>query len=234
MNAKGRRKVEMGRRALEFSRAHPDASPGYAAALARLEERLGRAQQLAVQQREGLAAVHAATKRKRELRRKMRRAHLRHLMRVGESAAPEAPDLAEKLIVTRAAMSSYLAFQTMAHSMAAEAQSRKELLVKHGLTDTVLDSLTRALEQFDEALAQGTEGRRAHVGASAELDTVADEIVHVVQLMDGLNRYRFENDSESLAAWESASNVFATPQPAVDKPGSEAPPPSGGEIRPAA
>lgn len=236
MNAKSRRKVEMGRRALEFSRAHPDASPGYAAAVARLEDRLGRAEQLATQQREGLATVHAATKRKSELRRKLKRAQLSHLMRVGEAAASEAPDLAEKLVVTRAA-STYLAFQTMAHSMAAEAQGRKELLVKHGLTDTVLDSLMQALAQFDEALTQGTEGRRAHVGASAELDTVADEIVHVVRLMDGLNRYRFENDPESLAAWESASNVVATPHPAEDKPESgtpATPPQSGGEVRPAA
>jgi hypothetical protein len=236
MNAKCRRKVEMGRRALGFSRVHPDASPGYAATIARLQDRLGRAEQLATQQHEGLATVHAATKRKSELRRKMKRAHLNHLMRVGEAVALEAPDLAEKLVLTRAA-STYLAFQTVAHSMAAEALGRKELLVKYGLAETVLDSLQQALAQFDEALAQGAEGHRAHVGASAELDTVADEIVHVVKLMDGLNRYRFENDPESMAAWESASNVVATPQPAEHKPEAGAPatpPQSGGEVRPAA
>ena len=53
MNAKTRRKIEMGTRALDFSRAHPDASPGYAAALASLEQRLARADQLAAQQRDG-------------------------------------------------------------------------------------------------------------------------------------------------------------------------------------
>ena len=47
MNAKVRRKLEMGRRAHEFSRANPDASAGYVAALARLEERLARADALA-------------------------------------------------------------------------------------------------------------------------------------------------------------------------------------------
>ena len=40
MNAKSRRKLEMGARALDFSRAHPDASPGYTAAMTRLEERV--------------------------------------------------------------------------------------------------------------------------------------------------------------------------------------------------
>jgi hypothetical protein len=36
MDATTRRNIESGKRALDFSRAHPDGSPGYAAALARL------------------------------------------------------------------------------------------------------------------------------------------------------------------------------------------------------
>jgi hypothetical protein len=50
----------MGRSTLEFSREHPDTSAGYAAALARLEERLSRAQQIATQQMDGLRDVSAA------------------------------------------------------------------------------------------------------------------------------------------------------------------------------
>jgi hypothetical protein len=34
--------------------------------------------------------------------------------------------------------------------------------------------------------------------------------------MDGLNRFRFANDPESLAAWESASNTFGPVRKAVD------------------
>jgi hypothetical protein len=41
-----RRKLEMGRRALEFARAHPDSNPAYVAAVARLEALLARAAQL--------------------------------------------------------------------------------------------------------------------------------------------------------------------------------------------
>ena len=43
MRARSRRKLEMGQRALEFSRAHPDSNPGYETALVRLEEMLNRA-----------------------------------------------------------------------------------------------------------------------------------------------------------------------------------------------
>ena len=65
MNAKSRRRIEMGTRALDFSRAHPDASPGYTAAVTRLEERLARAEQLATQQREGTLQVRAAVRNAR-------------------------------------------------------------------------------------------------------------------------------------------------------------------------
>jgi hypothetical protein len=102
-----------------------------------------------------------------------------------------------------------------------------ELLVKHGLAESVLDSATQALDQFDEAMVQGTEGRRAHVGASAELAEVADEIVEVVKLLDRFNRYRFANDANMLAGWESASNVVTPTHPAAT-------PAPGGEVRPAA
>lgn len=102
MSALTRRKLEMGQRALEFSRANPDASPGYAAALARLEERLVRGEQLAAQQREGILQVRTASAAKRDLRRTIKRSHIRHLARVADVAAREAPDLApEKFRVRR-------------------------------------------------------------------------------------------------------------------------------------
>ena len=57
----------LGARALEFGHAHPLESPGYTATMVRLEERLGRADMLATQQRDGILAVRAATLHKQEL-----------------------------------------------------------------------------------------------------------------------------------------------------------------------
>lgn len=227
MNAKTRRKIEMGTRALNFSRARPDGSPGYAAAISRLEERLTRAQQLAEQQRDGILGVRAATMKKHELRKIMRRTQLMHLSLVAEAAAKELPELAQKFVLAPEA-TPYLAFRTAARGLAAEAQNQKELLIKHGLVDTVLDSLVQNLNQFDQALEQGTENRRAHVGASAELDAVADEVAHIVKVMDALNRFRFAADAESLAAWDSASSTFAPIRSGSQKPSVD------GEIKPAA
>jgi hypothetical protein len=231
MNSKARRKVEMGTRALSFSRAHPDPSAGYGAALARLEDRLNRAEQVAKQQREGMLQVRAATVQKRDLRRIMRRTQLAHVARVAEMAAGELPELAQKFVVVPEG-TPYLAFRTAARSLVAEAQTQKELLVKHGLADTLLDRLVQSLDQFDRAVEQGTDARRAHVGASAELDAVADEIVNIIKVMDTLNRFRFAADAEVLAEWESASNVIGPPRSNGEKP--ETPEKPGDAIKPAA
>jgi hypothetical protein len=232
MNTKTRRRIEMGQRSLDLSTAAPDTSPGYIAALERLGDLLKRADTLAAQQREGILEVRTATARKRDLRRMMLRAHLSHLAGVAKIASDEDPELATTIVVSQKALP-YLVFRNTARSLQAEVVSRKDLLVKHGLADTVLDSLATALDQFDAAINQSTDGRRKHVGASAELDSVADEIVQIVKILDGLNRLRFANDAERMAAWESASNVFGGARSAA-KAGPGDPPAPGGEVKPAA
>ena len=65
-------------------------------------------------------------------------------------AAREVPELAQKLVMRFRDIATLLAFRTAARGMAAEAQNQKEVLVKHGLVESVLDNLTQALDQFDE------------------------------------------------------------------------------------
>ena len=234
MNARTRRKLEMGARALSFSREHDDASAGYIAAVARLADRLVLADHLAQQQRSGTLQVRAATSRKRYLRRTLRRGHLAHIIRVARVAAREVPELAQKFVLKRGTIP-YQTFLTAARGMANEAQNHRELLVRHGLVDRVLDDLLHALDQFEVAIDQGLEGRRIHVGASAKLDQVADEVVDIVGLLDALNRLRFEHDAELQAAWGTASNVIAAPRArsaSEDAPEDEGI--DGGDVRPAA
>ena len=234
MNARVRRIVEMGRRALGFSRANPDESAGYAAALTRLEELVTGADLLADQQLNGIRAVRNATAKKAELRRQIKSAHMGHLSNISRIAARDVPELPQKFALPGRG-STYLAFRTVARTMAAEALSRKELLITHGLVEKVLDDLNLAIAKFDAAVEQGTEGRRAHVGASAELETVATEIVELVNAMDGLNRYRFAGDAERLAAWESASTVLTRTRSTPDTPATpEVEGPTTGEVKPAA
>jgi hypothetical protein len=225
MLAKTRRKLEMGTRVLEYARLHQDTSPAFVSAVARLRERVARADQLARQFNDGRSAVHVATARKSELRRRILRTHLHHLTSVAQVASIEEPELARKFVIARRTFT-YRGFQTAATGLAAEAESRKELLMKHGLAEEVLTGLQVALDQFETAVEQGAAGRLTHVGATAELDTVGEEVVQIVKVMTGLIHVRFADQPELVVEWESASSVVAAPK-SEEKPDT-------GEVRPAA
>jgi hypothetical protein len=163
-----------------------------------------------------------------------------HLARVAESAQIEVPGITEKFRLTREGIP-YLAFRTAARGMLAEAQNQKELLVRHGLLESVLQTMADNLDKFELAVEQGSEGRRSHVGASAELDALADELTQVSRLMDAINRTRYSENPDALAQWESASNVIGPPRAGGGSEGGSggAPalpqaPPTGGELKPAA
>lgn len=94
----------------------------------------------------------------------------------------------------------------------AEAESQKDVLVKHGLDETVLTSLATSLDQFDAATGRSTEGRRMHVAASLELQSVAQEILRIVAVLDSCNRLHLEGSPDVLAEWTQTSSVVSTPR----------------------
>lgn len=215
----------MGRRALEFSRAHPDPSAGYAAALSQLEQRLATANDIAAVQRNGILQERVATTRKRELRAAITFGHVSHLVGAARMAEAESPGIMRKLLLPRTP-STFQAFRIAAGTIAAEATAQRELLVKYGVSDAVLDDLEHSLDQFDAAMNEADVGRRTHVGATARLIALADEVVGAVGVLDGLNRLRFAGNAETLAEWESASSIRAyTPSESEPDDGT----PGGGE-----
>jgi len=228
MNARTRRQLDMGDKALNFSVAYPDPGPGYASALTSLEQRLARAKQLVETQQQGINQRKAANHRKSELRRQMRQGQLRHLARVAKVAARETNELEGKLVL-QSQPRSFRSFRGVAGTMLAEAQTDKGLLVKYGLADSVLDSLVQSLGEFDRMVTVSTEAFRAHVGARAELDVLGEEVVDFVGVMDALNRVRFAKVHAVLEEWEAVSNVIGH-TPSTDEPQ----PPVTGAERPAA
>ena len=216
---------------LGFKQIRTDPSPALTTALGQLEDRLDRGEEIAGRQLEGVRIVRAASQRKLELRRGLTGTHLSHLVHVGKAASREVPELAQKFVF-RPGSRSHLGFRTAARGMVAEAQTHRDVLLKYGLGEDVLTDLTAGLDQFDAAMEQGQAGRQTHVGASADLRALADEIFQIVLFMDGLVRHRFRNNPEALAAWESASNIPGPFRPAKPE-GSEGTPPAGGtgEVR---
>jgi len=201
-----RRILAMVVRVLDFIRINPSTETGYNSLVSRLEERLKRADALAAQEREGQLAEREAIARRKELRRNVQLQQLRTLVLVAQMAAKDRPELAGQFVLPPFSVP-HKTFLTAAREMLARALAEKELFVSLGLGESFLDELGKAVAEFDGATQTAHEGRSKHVGARADLSAVTDECMDLVVLLDGLNRVRFRDDPEKLAAWESARNV---------------------------
>jgi hypothetical protein len=205
MNFNVRRKLDMAARARDFCRTHADNNLGYSAAVVRLEERLARAEALAQQQVSGQLAVSGAVVNKEQFREEIYKT-LGLLAGLAKPAAQEEAELTIGFVRPRPNVS-HQAFLTRARVSAANASAHRDLLIRYGMPETFLNDLGAALDSFEQALNDKHNGRAAHVGARAELEAVASEIMLIIRQLDALNRFRFRNDAESLAAWKSARDI---------------------------
>lgn len=229
----------MGERADGFSVAHPDTDAGYIIASNNLTRLVEQGHGLAAVQREGLIDERAGATRKKVLRRSLLAGPIAHLAEVGKGAASDDHELG-KSFVFKPDAHTFSAFRTAAGTMAAAAQTNKEVLIKHGLSESVLAELVELLNQFDAAAALCTNGRITHMGATKQLKAVAKEIARTVRVMDARNRQRFQSDGQLLGSWIAATAVRGTPRGASTPKDTASPPQDSsgsveaGDIRPAA
>lgn len=148
------------------------------------------------------------------------------LVRIGELAAKVKPELGGKFRL-RTPNATHKSFLVGGKQMLAEGLANKELFVSLGFSEIMLDELGKTVVQFEEATETGNAGRRSHVGARADFEAVTTEIVGLVELLNTFNRYRFRDDPDLTAAWESTRNILG---PSRGKPA--APPTEGGVTPP--
>jgi hypothetical protein len=238
MNRNISRRLEMAVRARDFSETHPSDDPSYVIVLDRLKEGIERIVELGGKQVGGFLSTHASSLRRADIRRKLRDGLLRHLVTVAEDAASEKPELGSMFQLPKQNLS-HVRFQAVARKMLEQGEAERELLLKHGLTATLLGDLAAAVAEFDASVAETNSGRQDHILAGAELRTVSEEVVQLVEMMDGLNRYRFQKEPQLLVAWEAARHVVTGPQAAGKEAGAAGaapvtPPEQAGEVQPAA
>lgn len=238
MNAQVRRTMEMAAGVLGFLRAHPSEGESYRKVLNHFEELLARAEALVAQQRAGLIATRAASARRKELRHELHFKLLPHLVSVGVVAAKDRADLALQFQLP-GLHATHLGFLTAAKAMLAKAEAQKDVLVSQGMSEGLLDALGKAVAEFETVNEMSRSGRRDHVGARADLDAISVQILDQVRLFDGVVRFRFGEDPELMAAWESARNVPGPFRATVVSPpappaGDGVVPPTSGGIAPAA
>ena len=207
MNALLRRRLEMAARVRDFLRAHKTDAVGEGLGLAKLEELIQRAEALVSQQDGGVVVARAATRQRGQLRRALLSKLLLYLRAVGAVAAKENAELAVQFQLPPA-NASHQALLTVVRGMLEKATAQKDLFVSRGMSPMLLEALAGALGEFEKTLEASREGRRNHVGASADLKAVAAEIKEQVRVLDGLVRFRFGDNAELMAAWASARNVL--------------------------
>ena len=224
MNAVLRRRLEAAVRVRDFLRAHKTDGVGEGLGLAKLEELLTRAEALEAQQRAGIVATRSSTQQRGQIRGALTTRLLRYLRALG--ALGEGTEMAVQFQVPPS-NASQRALLTAAGDMLGKATAQKDVLLTRGMPPTLLDDLAAALGEFEKTIEATRAGRRNHVGASADLESVAALIKKQIRALDGMVRYRFGDNPELMAAWRSARNVLgpfkskSEPEPGAS--GSQAP-----------
>ena len=226
MNIVVRKTLDMVRKVREFIRAHLSIEPGYATAFGRFEESLTRAEAMAARQEEGRTAERAARAQRKELRRVLHFQLIRFLVAVGAVVARDRVELAERFKLPSGSATNS-AFLASVKALLATAAGQKELLVKEGMSATLLDDLDRMVSQFEAAIEAIRTGRRDHIESRAELDRIIGELADRVAVLDGVVRVRFGDDPEVMAGWPAAKRV-----PGASQGGAKSTPSTTGEPKP--
>jgi len=230
-----RRKLEMATRVRTFSRAHPSTEPTYTTVLGRLEERLTEAEAIATTHHEARVAAHAARLHRKELRRIVHFQLLKYLVAVGSvvgKARGEPAGGAQFRLPSVSANNQ--AFLTAVKALAAAAEQQRDVLVAGGMAPALLEELQQKLAEFETASEEARAKRLSHIGARADLEKIAGELMDQVRVLDGINRWRFAKDPEVMAEWDAARHL-PPPRPA-EQPvqGKGVTPNDPGRIAPAA
>jgi len=239
MNRLVSRRLNMAVRVRDFCETNPSADPSFVSVLGRLKEAINKMVALGSRQVSGILSRHASIVNRQQIRRRLRNDLLRHLVTVAQDASAEKPGLGDQFEIPGSNLSN-ARFHAASKAMLELGVAEKEVLVKHGLSDKLLDDLATAVAEYEGSITVTNTSREDHIGARAELQQVSDEVVQLVQMMDGINRYRFRGDPHLLVAWEAARHVVSGPQPKAETPadstalsqaGSTGP---AGEVKPAA
>src|SRR5438045_4986497 len=174
---------------------------GESLGLAKLEQLLERAENRATQQRMGTAAERSAVKETQAGRRVLQPQILGYLSVVGAVAASKDAELAEQFRMPPA-NATHQALLTMTRAILERATAQKELLVSLGMSEHVLDELATALGQYEQTVEATSAGRREHLGARDDPETVGSHVSETIRLLDKGVRDRFGDNAELMARSE--------------------------------
>jgi hypothetical protein len=239
MRAEASRIFETGSRIGIFTDANPDADgdEGYTLLVGRAKDVTEQMRVVSMAQRSGRLNKTAGSHDKAELKKLILQGPVAALAAVAARARKDNRDVAMQFRY-KPGQQTYVAFEGAVRTMKSAAEDNKKLLVRYGLSETVLTELGTLLDRFAKARELCDQGRIAHKAATQQLDELAQELGSVIRAMDARNRLRYKDNRPLLEQWIAASRVLGTPRPGepvvpVEKPAGGTPG-AGGEVRPAA
>lgn len=216
MDRKQQLKIAMFTRVSDFLRAHPFGDDMANAVAAKFEDHLAHLGGLIAQELDGRVARKAESARHGELRRRITRVPLRQLAGIARGLDPGHAQLAAQLMQP-VSQHSRAEFQAVAESILTVVEANNAALAGVGMAEGTVQDLRALLGAYAEARQEADAGRRAHVGARAELRATFLDTGRILRQLDGMVTYRHRDEPELLAAWKSARNV-AWPLPEAAKP----------------
>ena len=201
------KRIEMFRNVRELGSEHTAQFPAgsYGRELfGRLDAVISGLEEHALRQSTGKSSVREGISSKAAVRDELWR-RLEAISRTARVIAFTSPGLEEKFRLTRGIGDQALI--QLARTFAADAEPLKAEFIRRGMVATFIEDLREETEEFADAINLKSQGRSAHVAASAEIDELIEQGMRTVRELDAIFRNVFADDPSTLAAWESASHV---------------------------
>jgi len=205
MQINSRLRYDMNGRVGEFYHTHPETDPTALQVVARLTELNTRVETLSQLQRSSVTIAAAAVSQKTQLRFDIENG-LAGLFGIAQVASATHPEIAVHRRRIRP-HASEVTLLTAARVAVAEALADKDRLTPFGLSDAMLTALSADIAAYSAELARHRNAMATQVGATADLKAVLIDVMKVVKNLDAINKTRFKDDRELMAAWKSARNV---------------------------
>lgn len=220
MKDRTRRMLDAVNKVYALSKAHMSEIQGYVEAVQEMGEKLARADALAAQQEAGELQANAAKAMKDAHREAIVADHVVHLVRIARVALPRDPEI-RRLFRRPTRTVNRQEFVAAVRAMLEEAVKYREIFVREGMAETFAEDLEAQLTRYLAAVEKKGLSEAQRVGAVAGLPEVTKELMALVRRLDAINRKRWQDNPELLAAWRSAKDVtWPHPKPVEPEPGS--------------
>lgn len=189
-------------RVIAHCHEHPDPNPVMGAAVATLETLTFRMGNLLSQFQTGVTGADMSVEGKARIRRAVRD-DLMDLQRFADVAAQRQPEIAPVFKLPHEHLNQKT-FLATSRSILALVAANRDLLLTYGMPEGLPDRIAQELDQYESVEVKKAVSTQSHVGASAEIEKVRHEMLLVLKHLDALQRVRYADNAELLAAWRSA------------------------------